>query len=102
MKSHKAASQGLTPVQRSMRARVAAHVSWSRTTDRAARTEPARRAALDRFERQVDPEGILDDETRQKRALAAKRAYFQQLAYRSSRTRGRNHQARQGTADAAD
>lgn len=95
MTSNKAGGQGLTPVQRSMRASVAAHVSWSRTIDRAARTAPARRAALDRFEKQVDPEGILDDETRQKRALAAKRAYFQQLAYRSSRARGRSNRAQQ-------
>lgn len=84
-------TEGLTPVQRSMRARAAAHVSWSRTTDRAARTAPARKAALDRFERMVDPDGVLDDETRRKQALAAKRAYFQQLAYRSSRARGRSH-----------
>ncbi|MBN9743609.1 hypothetical protein DMP23_21440 [Amycolatopsis sp. A1MSW2902] len=78
-----------------MRARAAAHVSWSRTTDRAARTAPARKAALDRFERMVDPEGVMDDATRQKQALAAKRAYFQRLAYRSSRARGRTHRAQQ-------
>ncbi|MFD2473536.1 hypothetical protein [Amycolatopsis silviterrae] len=55
---------------------------------------------MDRFEKQVDPEGIVDDETRQKRALAAKRAYFQQLAYRSSRARGRTHRAQQDGGDA--
>jgi hypothetical protein len=82
--------EGLTPAQRTMRARIAAHVSWSRTNDRAARTAPARKAALDRFERLVDPEGTLDDTTRRQRAEAAKTAYFQQLAYRSSKNRRRD------------
>jgi len=80
---------------RSLRARVAAHTSWAATTDRAARTAPARRAALDRFERQVDPDGTLDPAERALRAESAKKAYFAGLALRSveaRRRRARNKQ----------
>lgn len=79
----------LTPAQRSMRARVAANTSWSRTEDRTRRTAPARQAALDKFERLVDPDGVLDRATRAQRAEAAKRAHFQRLALLSSRARRR-------------
>jgi hypothetical protein len=44
---------------RSLIARLAAHESWANTADPSARTAPARRALLDRFERQVDPDGGL-------------------------------------------
>ena len=49
---------------RSLIARLAAHESWARTTDPSARTEPARRALLARFEREVDPDGLLSAEER--------------------------------------
>ena len=41
----------LTPSERKLRAQLAAHESWARTDDPSARTAPARRAFLDRFER---------------------------------------------------
>jgi hypothetical protein len=78
----------LTPAQRSLLARAAAHASWAKTTDRTARTAPARRAALARFERQVDPEGVLEPHERQRLAESARRSYFHYLALRSSRARG--------------
>jgi hypothetical protein len=64
----------LTPAERSLRARMAVHTSWAHTTDRAARTAPARRAALQRFERQVDPDGTLNPAERRRRAEQAMRA----------------------------
>lgn len=76
----------LTPEQRAMRARLAAHSRWSRQ-DRRAGTEPARRAFLDRFEREVDPEGLLTSDERARRAESAKKAYFTALALRSSKNR---------------
>jgi hypothetical protein len=79
----------LTPAQRSLRASAAAHASWAATADRAARTAPARRAALRRFEDQVDPDRTLPPIEREKRALAARRAYFRLLALRSARVRSR-------------
>jgi hypothetical protein len=77
----------MTPAQRQMRAQVASHASWAQTVDRTARTAPARKAALDRFERQVDPEGLMDPATRAQMAESARRTYFRALAYKSSRAR---------------
>lgn len=69
--------------------RIGAHVSWSRTTDRAARTAPARSAFMVRFEREVDPDGSLPEDERRQRAEHAKRAYMQRLAQSSARARAR-------------
>jgi hypothetical protein len=80
---------GFTPAQRSLRARLAAYKSWANTTDATVRTEPARRAAMSRFERQVDPGGVLPPEERARRGRAAMRAYFTELSLRSSRARAK-------------
>jgi hypothetical protein len=72
---------------RSLIARLAAHESWAKTADPSARTEPARRAMLDRFERQVDPDGALAPEERARRAGHARKAYFARLALRSAQAR---------------
>jgi hypothetical protein len=63
--------------------RIAAEISWSRTADRSARTRPARKAFLDRFEREVDPNGELPPDERRRRAEHAKRAYMLRLAKRA-------------------
>lgn len=75
----------LTKAQRSHRARLAAHSRWAKA-DRAEGTEAARAAFLARFEREVDPRGVLDPVERAKRAESAKRAYFQGLAFSRSRS----------------
>lgn len=62
---------------------IAAEISWSRTTDRSARTRPAREAFLRRFEREVDPEGKLPPQERRRRADHARRAYMLRLAKRA-------------------
>lgn len=77
----------LTPEQRTLRSRMAAHHSWARTADRAERTRPAREAFLRRFEEQVDPKGTLPLAERMRRAEQARKAHFAQLALRSSRAR---------------
>jgi hypothetical protein len=51
---------------------------------------PGRKAFMDRFEREVDPEGVLEPEERQRRARAARSAYFCKLALRSARKRRKN------------
>jgi hypothetical protein len=81
--------QGMTSAERIMRARLAAHVQWSKTSDPTARTAAARRAFLDRFEREVDPEGTLPPEERHRRAEHARRAHFTRLALASARARRR-------------
>lgn len=80
-------SERLTPAQRTLRAKLAAHVSWANTEDRAARTAAARKAAHDRFAKQVDPEGVLPPEERAKRAENARKAHFSRLAMLSARSR---------------
>jgi len=75
------------PSDRVLVARLAAHESWARTPDRTARTAPARQAALDRFEQQVDPSGTLDPAERARRAEHARKAYFTRLALKSAQAR---------------
>lgn len=70
----------LSASQRSQRAAIAAHTKWSKA-DRTEGTSAARAAFLERFEREVDPDGVLDPVTRAQRAESAKRAHFQRMAY---------------------
>lgn len=79
----------LTPAERTMRAQIAAHESWARTPDRSARTAAARRAALDRFEHQVDPDGKLTPQERALRAEHARKAHMQRMALKSAQARRR-------------
>ncbi|WP_410669148.1 hypothetical protein [Amycolatopsis sp. cmx-4-68] len=68
---------------------IGAHTSWANTTDRAARTAPARKASLERFEREVDPDGTLPPEERARRATHKRKAYFLGLAAKSAASRRR-------------
>ena len=77
-----------------MRATIASHESWARTDDRAARTAPGRKAMLDRFEREVDPDGVLTPAERNRRATHARKAYFARLALKSAQSRRRASEAR--------
>jgi hypothetical protein len=90
----------LTPDQRSLRARIAAHSLHAKVTDPAAHTAPARRAFADRFEREVDPDGTLEPGERARRAEHARKAYFSRLALKSAKVRAGKAQARR-TARAA-
>jgi hypothetical protein len=69
---------------------IAAEISWSRTADRSARTRPARQKFLQRFEREVDPDGNLSADERRQRAEHAKRAYMLRLAKRAVAARKAN------------
>jgi hypothetical protein len=91
----------LTPTERSLRAQIAAHESWAHTIDRSARTANARKAMLDKFERQVDPDGILSPAERAVRAAHARKAHFKRLALKSARARRRGGDATFGGNDAA-
>lgn len=79
----------LNPQLRSMRARTAAHASWANTSDRKARTEAGRKGLLSKFERQVDPEGLLHPTERAKRAESARRAFYTNMAYKSAARRAK-------------
>jgi hypothetical protein len=50
-------------------------------------TQAARDSFMARFERQVDPDNLLPPAERQRRAEAAKKAYFLKLALKSARAR---------------
>jgi hypothetical protein len=79
----------LSAKQRSRRARIAAHASWANTADRQGRTASATASFLARFEKQVDPLGVLDPDIRRKMAEHARRAYMLQLAEKSAKARRR-------------
>ena len=76
----------MTAKERSMRARVAAY-SLHAQSDSRELTASARKAFLDRFERAVDPKGVLSPAERARRAGAARKAYFTNLALKSARAR---------------
>jgi len=73
--------------ERSLRGSIASYESWAKTDDRSARTEPARNAQLQKFEDQVDPDGVLEPVERAKRADFAYRAHMQRLALKSAKAR---------------
>ena len=77
----------LTPTERTLRARLAAHALHSKVEDPAAHTAPARKAFLRRFELEVDPDGTLDPAERSRRAAHARQAYMTRMALRSAKAR---------------
>jgi hypothetical protein len=79
-------THGLSPAERSLRARLAAHTMHARN-DAGQTTVAARTAFLARFEAEVDPDGALDPEERRRRAEHARRAYFTRLALASAKAR---------------
>lgn len=86
----------LTPSERVLRARAAAYTQHARHDARAT-TAAARAAFLARFEREVDPDGLLHPDERARRAEAARRAFMTRLALRSSVVR-RAHTGRAAQA----
>jgi hypothetical protein len=87
----------VTPAQRALRARIAAH---SMHAQGKTNVKPAQDAFLARFERQVDPDGVLSPEERQRRSEAARRAHFAALALKSSQARARRKAVRARTGRA--
>jgi hypothetical protein len=69
------------PYVRTATARIGGYARWINVNDRQAATAGARKAAWDRFERQVDPDGTLPPEVRAQRADAARKAYYTRLSY---------------------
>jgi hypothetical protein len=55
-------------------------------------TQPARVAFLARFLDEVDPDRILPEAERQRRAIAARKAWMARLAYRSAKARSQRRQ----------
>jgi hypothetical protein len=72
-----------------LRARIAANTRWAFAADRTAATAAARAAADARFERDVDPEGLLPSEERARRAASLRKAHFSRMALASAKKRRR-------------
>jgi hypothetical protein len=77
----------LTPAERSLRSKMASHLSWAQTDDRTARTAPARAGFMARFEREVDPEGVLPPAERARRAEQLMRAHMAKLSLAASKAK---------------
>ena len=86
----------LTPEQRTIRGAIAANTRWSRE-DPAVNAGRGQAGLVEKFRREVDPDGTLPEAERERRAQCAYRAHFQRLALASSKARG----ARKGGGDAA-
>ncbi|MER5703506.1 hypothetical protein ABT023_16395 [Micromonospora sp. NPDC002296] len=68
-------------MNRSVAGRIGAHVRWGRTPDRQAATEPARKAAADRWIREVRAEyPDLDEVTVQRLAESRRKAHMTRIA----------------------
>jgi hypothetical protein len=85
----------LTPAERSLRGRMGAYVVHARYDPRQT-TAPARAAFLRRFLDEVDPDRVLPEPERLRRAAAARKAYFTRLAFLASRRRRQRKSRGQG------
>jgi hypothetical protein len=87
---------------RVLRARMAAHLLHAQISDEAQHTAPARAAFLSRFEREVDPDGLLDPAERARRAEHAKKAYFLKLALASKKARANKRRGINGDPESTE
>ena len=74
----------LTPEERTLRARLAAHDQHAQGKTN---TGPARQAFIAKFEKEVDPDGILSPAERARRAEHARKAHFYRMALKSAQSR---------------
>lgn len=75
-----------TENERQLLARLAVETSWARTTDRSARTAPARAAMAKKFLDEADGDPV--------RAEHVRKAHYARLALKSAQTRRRAKEAR--------
>lgn len=69
----------MTADQRKQRARLAINSRWARPLAREEQAEAARAALERRFRKQVDPDGVLDEETVQVLIASARKAQSAQM-----------------------
>jgi hypothetical protein len=79
--------------ERSLRARLAAYALHAQNDPRET-TANGRTAFLARFDREVDPEGLLEPDERRRRAELARRAYFARLSLAAVKARQAKRAAR--------
>jgi hypothetical protein len=88
--------------ERILRARLAAYALHAQHDPRET-TANGRAAFLARFDREVDPEGLLEPDERRRRAEQARRAYFARLSLaavkaRQAKRAARDQRPKDGTA----
>jgi hypothetical protein len=79
--------------ERSLRARLAAYALHAQRDPRET-TANGRAAFLARFDREVDPKGLLEPDERRRRAEQARRAYFTRLSLAAVKARQAKRAAR--------
>jgi hypothetical protein len=79
----------LTPAERSLRASLAAHTRWANTStaERLRQADRGHAALLAKFATEVDPDGAMTPEERDKLARNRYAAHMKRLALASSRAR---------------
>lgn len=70
----------LTPERAAQLGRIGSHSRWAHEPDRVAATQPARDGFMAKFERQVDPDGLLTPQERAFRAEHAMKAHMARIA----------------------
>ena len=81
----------LSPREASLRGRIGAYRLHA-THDSRETTRKAREAFMGRFLHQVDPDQVLSEAERHRRAAYARKEYFARLALQSALKRGKRHQ----------
>lgn len=79
----------VTATNRQLAARIGAHSRWAKEPDRVAATAPARAGLKAKFLLEVDPDGLLDEAERERRAQSLMRAHMLRLASKSAKARAR-------------
>ena len=92
--------QNVSPGERTLRARLAAHLLHARSDPRQT-TANGRAAFLARFEHEVDPARVLDPAERRRRAEHARRAYFTRLSLAALQAKRAKRAAPQAGGDTA-
>ncbi|MCD0450792.1 hypothetical protein LO762_16565 [Actinocorallia sp. API 0066] len=95
-----AASKTLTAEERVLRARMAGNATWAKVTDRTAATAPAREGWLAKLEREVDPEGVMDPETRAAAVENARRAHMARMSFLAAKAARKAREERKAARDA--
>lgn len=79
----------LTPAERSLRASIAAHTRWANSSkaERQRIADNGQAGLLRKFAAEIDPDGTLPADERDRRARNALHAHMKRLALHSSQTR---------------
>jgi hypothetical protein len=76
----------MTPAQRRLRAQIAANTRWAHE-DPAFNAARGQAGLTARFEREVDPDGVLSPAERARRVEHARKAHFARMALASAKVR---------------